>query len=83
MNEIIGRFTGFIAALLWHPDSETYLMLRRAEHRDVGGGSWECVTGRVNQGEGFPAALKREVFEELQVKVAIDFILGTGAFLSR
>ena len=80
MAEIIGRYYGFIAGLIYHPQSQTYLLLRRAAHRDVGAGAWESVTGRLNQGEGFPAALKREVLEELQIDVDIDFIIGTGHF---
>ncbi|NJN55210.1 MAG: hypothetical protein HC804_10900, partial [Anaerolineae bacterium] len=47
----IGRFLGGIAALIWNPTNESYLLLCRADSKDFGAGSWECVTGRVDQGE--------------------------------
>ena len=76
----VGRFLCGIAALVYHPATQTYLLLRRAPDRDAGGGEWECVTGRVDQGEGFEEALHREVREELGAAVAPDFIVGTSHF---
>ena len=76
----VGRFLGGIAAVVYHPATATYLLLRRAADRDAGGGEWECVTGRVDQGEGFEDALHREVREELGVSVRPDFIVGTSHF---
>jgi 8-oxo-dGTP diphosphatase len=76
----IGRFMCGIAALIYHPPTRTYLMLRRAGHRDYGAGTWECVTGRVDQGESFEQAVHREVYEETGAKIQIDFMLGTSHF---
>ena len=76
----VGRFLCGIAALIYHPATATYLLLKRAAERDAGGGEWECVTGRVDQGEGFEDALHREVREELAVAVRPDFIVGTSHF---
>jgi 8-oxo-dGTP diphosphatase len=76
----IGRFFAGIAAVIWSPPSKQYLLLRRSADKDYGRGIWECVTGRVDQGEGFEDALYREVHEELGVKVQIDHILGTTHF---
>lgn len=76
----IGRFLCGITALLHHPASNTYLVLRRAAKRDAGSGAWEAVTGRVEQGESFEAAMHREVREELGVAVTPDFIIGTAHF---
>ena len=70
-----GQFLCGIAALIHHPASQAYLLLRRAADR---GGSWECVTGRVDQGESFEEAVRREVREELGVEVTLDFIIGTS-----
>jgi 8-oxo-dGTP diphosphatase len=76
----VGRFRAGIGALIWDPETSRYLLLQRAPDRDFAPGAWECVTGRVDQGEGFEAALRREVLEEIGVSVQIDFILGTTHF---
>lgn len=77
---MIGRFIAGIAALVYHPPTGRYLFLRRASHRDFGAGAWECVAGRVDQGESFEQALHREVQEEVKLSVTIDAILGTTHF---
>jgi 8-oxo-dGTP pyrophosphatase MutT (NUDIX family) len=76
----IGRFVGGIGALLYNPENNTYLLLKRSADRDYGGGNWECVTGRVDQGEGFETALHREVMEEIGVTVQIEYIVSTSHF---
>jgi len=55
----IGRFLGGVGALIWNEQDGCYLLLRRAGHRDFAAGAWECVTGRVDQGESFEQAVKR------------------------
>ncbi len=77
---VIGRFLAGIAAVIWAPGTGQYLLLRRSEHKDFGAGVWECLTGRVDQGEGFEDALHREVGEELGVGVQVEYILGTTHF---
>jgi 8-oxo-dGTP diphosphatase len=74
----VGRFLAMIGALLWCPSSNKYLVLRRSQDRDVGGGHWECVTGRLDQGEGFSDAVRREVNEEVGVEAQVEFIIGTN-----
>lgn len=76
----IGRFLGGIGALIWDPEADAYLILRRAATKDFASGIWECVTGRVDQGEGFMEALRREVREELGIGVETAFFLGTTHF---
>ena len=76
----IGRFSAGIGALLWRPSDGRYLVLKRSEAKDAGAGTWECVSGRVDQGEGFSEAVHREVGEELGLQVQIDFIVGTEHF---
>jgi len=76
----IGKFYGGIGALIWSPKNERYLLLRRSPLKDYGAGAWECVTGRVDQGEGFEEALHREVMEELGVQVEVIAMLGTTHF---
>jgi 8-oxo-dGTP pyrophosphatase MutT (NUDIX family) len=76
----IGLFYAGIGALIWSPDIKQYLLLRRSDQKDYAPGAWECVTGRVDQGEGFEDALRREVREELGVEVQVEYILGTTHF---
>lgn len=76
----VGRFLVGIAALIFDPDTNRYLLLKRSDSKDVGAGQWECPTGRVDQGEGIEDALVREVREELQVEALPLFIIGTTHF---
>lgn len=76
----VGRFLGGIMALVRELENGRYLLLQRASSKDVGAGTWECVTGRVDQGEGFEEALYREVTEEIGIRPQIEFILGTTHF---
>jgi 8-oxo-dGTP pyrophosphatase MutT (NUDIX family) len=76
----IGRFFAGVGALVRRPADGRYLLLRRTTEKDFAAGAWECVTGRVDQGEGFTDAVLREVNEELGVTAHIDFIVGTGHF---
>ncbi len=76
----IGRFIGGVGALIWSRDNGKYLLLLRSPEKDFGSGIWECVTGRVDQGEGFETALHREVLEEVGVRVRVEFIIGTTHF---
>lgn len=76
----IGRFCAGIAALVWSPTQGRYLLLKRSPSKDFAAGVWDCVTGRVDQGESFEMALHREVQEELGVDVQIAFIIGTTHF---
>ena len=76
----VGRFLAGIGAVIWAPQLGKYLLLQRVETKDFAPGMWECVTGRVDQGESFEEALHREVREELGVAVKVDFIVGTTHF---
>ncbi|MGB3717850.1 MAG: NUDIX domain-containing protein [Candidatus Promineifilaceae bacterium] len=76
----VGRFSCGIGVLLWDSESNEYLLLKRSDEKDFAAGFWECVTGRVDQGEGFEEAAHREVREELGVTVQLLQILGTTHF---
>lgn len=76
----IGKFLGGVGALIYNPTNNTYLMLQRSSAKDVGAGKWECVTGRVDQGEGFEQAVLREVKEEIGADVVLDTLIGTTHF---
>ena len=74
-----GRFLAGIAAVVQREDGR-FLLLRRSDDRDFAAGVWECVTGRLEQGEGFEDALAREVLEETGLAVRIDRVLSTTHF---
>jgi 8-oxo-dGTP diphosphatase len=76
----VGRFLAGIGALIWDQESDRYLLLRRSMEKDFAAGAWECVTGRLDQGEGFEQAVHREVKEEIGAEVMPLFILGTTHF---
>jgi 8-oxo-dGTP pyrophosphatase MutT (NUDIX family) len=76
----IGRFLAGVAAVIYSTSRSRYLLLRRSPHKDFGAGAWECVTGRVDQGEGFEEAMYREVREELGIEIKVDAILGVTHF---
>lgn len=75
-----GKFLAGIAALIWNPNDMKYLVLRRSPEKDFASNSWECVTGRVEQGESFTDAVHREVYEELGTHIQIDFVVSTTHF---
>lgn len=76
----IGQFSAGIGALIYVENTDTFLILKRSTEKDFAAGAWECVTGRVDQGEGFEDALHREVYEELGIKVKPLFVIGTTHF---
>jgi len=77
---MIGHFLGGVAAVIWDEQTDRYLLLRRAASRDFAAGAWEAVTGRVEQGEDYETALRREVREEIGGEVQIEFLIGTTHF---
>ena len=76
----IGTFSAGIGALIVNEATGNYLILKRSPQKDYAAGAWECVTGRVDQGEGFEDALHREVREELNIEVRPLFVIGTTHF---
>ena len=66
--------------LVWRRSDGKYLLLRRSPAKDFAPGEWESGSGRLEQGEGFVQALRRESREELGVDVRIECLLGTTHF---
>ena len=76
----VGRFLAMVGALIWRQTDGKYLLLQRSGTKDFAAGQWECVTGRLEQGESFGQAVRREVCEELGLAVHIECVLGTTHF---
>src|SRR4029450_91196 len=76
----VGRYGAMVGALVWRQSDGRYLLLKRSERKDFAPGQWECVTGRVKQGESFSEAVCREALGELGQAVQVEFIVGTTHF---
>ena len=74
------RFLAMVGALVWRRNDGKYLVLQRSPNKDFAAGQWECVSGRVDQGESFLQAVRRETREELSLDVRIECLLGTAHF---
>ena len=71
------RFIAMVGMLVWHRIDGRYLLLRRAPDKDFAPGQWESGSGRLERGEGFIEALRRESRGELGFDVRIECLLGT------
>jgi 8-oxo-dGTP diphosphatase len=80
MSGGVGHFLGGVAAVIWDETTGRYLLLRRSAQKDFLSGQWECVTGRVDQGESYTQALLREVHEEIGARAQIEFLIGLTHF---
>ena len=76
----VGRFIAMVGMLVWRQTDGKYLLLRRSDARDFAPGQWETGSGRLEQGEGFMEALRRESLEELGLEVRIECVLGVTHF---
>ncbi|RMF50530.1 MAG: A/G-specific adenine glycosylase [Anaerolineae bacterium] len=63
-----------VAAVIWR--NGQVLLARRPENGLLGG-LWEFPGGKVQPGETFPAALQREIREELGADIEVETYLGT------
>ncbi|MXW24941.1 MAG: NUDIX domain-containing protein [Dehalococcoidia bacterium] len=75
-----GRFLAMVGMLVWRRSDGKFLLLRRSPTKDFAAGEWETGSGRLEQGEGFIQALRRECMEELSLEVRIECILGVTHF---
>ena len=69
-----------VGVVVWCQDDGRYLLLRRSPTRDFAPGAWESGSGRLEQGENFVQAARREAREELGMDVRIECLLGTAHF---
>jgi 8-oxo-dGTP diphosphatase len=55
------------------------ILITRRHHHAERGGQWEFPGGKVEPGEGEAAALRREIFEELDCEVTVGALLARTA----
>lgn len=56
------------------------LIVQRAKNDEIGGGTWECVGGKIEFGEDLETALLREIKEEVGLSVTVEKILYATTF---
>jgi len=54
------------------------LILKRSVDSKTNPGKWEFPGGKVDQGEPFDKALIREVFEETQLNISLENVIGAS-----
>ena len=62
-------------------DEIKFLLLKRSGYKGINTGTWECVTGQVEQGEDFPTAAIREIWEEIAIKAIKEDLTFLKTFL--
>ncbi|MCM3031497.1 NUDIX domain-containing protein [Niallia sp. MER 6] len=56
------------------------LIVQRAKEDKIGGGTWECVGGKIEFGEDLESALLREIKEEVGLSVTVEKLLYATTF---
>lgn len=64
-----------VRVLLTNEDGKT-LIIKRSTDSKTNPGKWELPGGKVDQGESFDQALVREVYEETNLKITLDHVVG-------
>ena len=59
------------------------LIVKRAQNDEVGGGTWETVGGKMEFGEDFELALKREFLEEVGLEIQVKSLLFATTFFTK
>lgn len=70
-------FVQAVRALLLN-DKNEILLLKRSSSSSTNPGRWELPGGKIDSGESFDVALKREVFEETGLSITLKNAAGTA-----
>jgi len=69
---MIDYIFGLSVRVLLKDEDDKILILKRSTDSKTNPGKWELPGGKVDQKESFDQALIREVYEETQLKIALD-----------
>ncbi|MGB9937017.1 MAG: NUDIX hydrolase [Methanobacterium sp.] len=69
---------GLAVRVLLVDEDDKILIIKRNTDSKTNAGKWELPGGKVDQGESFDQALIREVFEETNLKIALDHVVGVS-----
>jgi 8-oxo-dGTP diphosphatase len=67
---------GLAVKALMHDDQGRYLLIRRSHDSKHWPGAWDLPGGKVDPGEDFDVAMRREVLEETGLHIQLDGIVG-------
>ena len=75
---MINHVYGLAVRVLLTDQDGKILILKRSTDSKTNPGKWELPGGKVDQGESFDHALIREVYEETNLKISLEHIVGAS-----
>lgn len=75
---MINHVYGLAVRVLLTDENGKILILKRSTECKTNPGKWELPGGKVNQDESFDHALLREVYEETNLKIELDHVVGAS-----
>jgi 8-oxo-dGTP diphosphatase len=78
MEKMIEYVFGLAVRVLLMNKEDKILILKRSANSKTNPEKWELPGGKVGRGESFDQALIREVYEETNLKIALDHVIGVS-----
>jgi 8-oxo-dGTP diphosphatase len=75
---MINHVYGLAVRVLLADQDGKILILKRSTDSKTNPGKWELPGGKVDQGESFDHALIREVYEETNLKISLEHVVGAS-----
>jgi len=75
---MINHVYGLAVRVLLTDQDGKILILKRSTDSKTNPGKWELPGGKVDQGESFDQALIREVYEETNLKISLEHVVGAS-----
>ncbi len=75
---MINHVYGLAVRVLLTDQDGKILILKRSTDSKTNPGKWELPGGKVDQDESFDHALIREVYEETNLKIALEHVVGAS-----
>ena len=75
---MINHVYGLAVRVLLTDEDSKILILKRSTESKTNPGKWELPGGKVDQNESFDHALIREVYEETNLKIALEHVVGAS-----
>jgi 8-oxo-dGTP diphosphatase len=75
---MINHVYGLAVRVLLTDHDGKILILKRSTDSKTNPGKWELPGGKVNQDESFDHALIREVYEETNLKITLEHVVGAS-----